>query len=555
MLERLSKYQFEYLLLPLLWLVAILLVNPIGDFPLNDSWSYGKAVQNLVEDGEFHLTKFTGMPLFTQVVWGGLWGEIFGFSFTVLRFSTLFLALVTQMAFFALLRTWGVDRKMALLGTLILGYNPLFFNLSFTFMTDIPFMACVVLSLLFFFRGLSHGKLWLRALAIGVAVLAVLERQLGLFLPMTFAIALMLHQGFRLRPLLEAALGIAVVAGAFFGYIEWLDAHQGLPFYLEESFNAPGHESFKAMQRHLVKWAWNAMDYLALFMLPALLLKAGALYRSIANKWVLMAVGAISLFWVGKSIAWLFRSGKFLPERVGNVWYDFGLGPLTTPDVYTDGMAHGLDGIGFLAPTISILSTIARMVLLTMVLFQLYQFVRTLLQRASVKEQAWKMAVLLGAGIYLFPICYRWYFVRYLLPLLVLALPFVLTFSPQKDWKSPWLGYVAAGILALGMVFSIGATRDYLNWNRSRWEAYDWLREEGVPRTSIDGGFEVNEWTRQNDPEIPNPDDQLFYIPSREHMITFNPVAGYEVLRVFPYQRTFPLGQDSILVLRAIPQP
>ena len=82
MLDRLQKYPFEYALIFLLWLIALLLVNPLGDFPLNDSWSYGKAVHNLVEDGEFRLGKFTGMPLLTQVLWGSLWCEIFGFSFT-----------------------------------------------------------------------------------------------------------------------------------------------------------------------------------------------------------------------------------------------------------------------------------------------------------------------------------------------------------------------------------------------------------------------------------------------------------------------------------------
>ena len=104
--------------------------------------------------------------------------------------------------------------------------------------------------------------------------------------------------------------------------------------------------------------------------------------------------------------------------------------------------------------------------------------------------------------------------------------------------------------------FSIGATRDYLSWNRTRWEAYEWLRsEQGVPRMQIDGGFEINEWSRQTDPEILNPDDQLFYVPSREYMVTFNLPPGYDLLRAFPYHRIFPPGPDSILVVQQLPPP
>lgn len=137
---------------------------------------------------------------------------------------------------------------------------------------------------------------------------------------------------------------------------------------------------------------------------------------------------------------------------------------------------------------------------------------------------------------------------------ILLVNPLVLTFSPAKNGKSPWPGRLAIGLLLCAMVFSIGATRDYLTWNRTRWTAYDWLRtEQAIPRIEIDGGFEVNEWSRQTDPGMLNPDDQLFYVPSRAYMVTFNQPPGYELLRAFPCQRIFPPGPDSILVVRQLP--
>ena len=68
------------------WLFMVLLANPVGEFPLNDDWSYSRAVQNLIEHGRLELTGFTSMPLIAQVFWGALFCLPFGFSFTALRF-------------------------------------------------------------------------------------------------------------------------------------------------------------------------------------------------------------------------------------------------------------------------------------------------------------------------------------------------------------------------------------------------------------------------------------------------------------------------------------
>lgn len=36
-------------IIALLWALAILTVQPMGDFPLNDDWSYGMTAKRLVE--------------------------------------------------------------------------------------------------------------------------------------------------------------------------------------------------------------------------------------------------------------------------------------------------------------------------------------------------------------------------------------------------------------------------------------------------------------------------------------------------------------------------
>jgi hypothetical protein len=52
------------------WRLMVLLVNPSGEFPLNDDWAYARAVQTLIQNGRLELTDFTSMPLIAQVFWG-----------------------------------------------------------------------------------------------------------------------------------------------------------------------------------------------------------------------------------------------------------------------------------------------------------------------------------------------------------------------------------------------------------------------------------------------------------------------------------------------------
>ncbi|HLA86644.1 MAG TPA: hypothetical protein VJL10_01350, partial [Anaerolineales bacterium] len=61
-----------------MWLLLVLFVNPVGKFPLNDDWSYARAVQSLVEHGHLELTGFTSMPLIAQALWGALFCLPFG---------------------------------------------------------------------------------------------------------------------------------------------------------------------------------------------------------------------------------------------------------------------------------------------------------------------------------------------------------------------------------------------------------------------------------------------------------------------------------------------
>ena len=132
------------ILLGLIWICMVALTNPVGDFPLNDDWAYGYSVRRLLEQGQLRFSDWTGPNLFGQVLWGLLFCLPFGFSFTALRLSTAVLGLVGVLATYGILRELKTSREIAAIAALILACSPIYFVLSLTFMTDVPFTAFAI---------------------------------------------------------------------------------------------------------------------------------------------------------------------------------------------------------------------------------------------------------------------------------------------------------------------------------------------------------------------------------------------------------------------------
>ena len=107
------KYSHSLILLSL-FLIAEIIINPIGEFSLNDDWSYTKSVETLNNTGVFEIGYWPAMTLYAHVLWGLLFVKVFGFSFTVLRISVLILSLITLLTIHKLVFNITHDKKTAL---------------------------------------------------------------------------------------------------------------------------------------------------------------------------------------------------------------------------------------------------------------------------------------------------------------------------------------------------------------------------------------------------------------------------------------------------------
>lgn len=198
------------LLLVGIWVLVALLINPRGEFPLNDDWIYAKTVKTLLAGGGLHFADMYA-NIVAQIFWGALFCLPFGFSFTALRISTLTLGLIGVLALYGVLREAGADRNTALFGALLLAFNPLYMVLSYSFMSDVPFTAVCIVSLYFIMRGFRRNTHFEVAAGLSLACLALLIRQPGLAIFVGFALAYLAKSGWRPRNLFLA--GISVMLG------------------------------------------------------------------------------------------------------------------------------------------------------------------------------------------------------------------------------------------------------------------------------------------------------------------------------------------------------
>ena len=178
---------FALLSLTLIWTGMWLLSGPSGDFPLNDDWVYALSVRSILETGRFSLPSPASANVITQAYWGALFCLPFGFSFMALRVSTFALGAVGVLSVYLLLRELGATRRIAVVGALSLAVNPVYLELSVTFMTDVPFISLFAASLWLYVRGVRRDSGVTIAAAFAVALAAMLVRQFALALPVAMA--------------------------------------------------------------------------------------------------------------------------------------------------------------------------------------------------------------------------------------------------------------------------------------------------------------------------------------------------------------------------------
>ncbi len=517
------------------WAALTAIINPIAEVILSDDGAYAYSVKSLLETGSLKISAWGSMNLFSQVYWGALFCLPFGFSYTALRLSTLTIALAALLALYGLMREAGAASATALFGVLILALNPLFFELSFTFMTDVPFLGFTLVAMYLLVRGVKRQSRMELVFGLLAAIAALLIRQTGLALFFALSLTYLVKNELSKRNAIIAAAPALLGLGVQLSYQTWLK----MTGRITARFGEPAREildvasmSMSHATKHVASGVVFALLYVGLFMLPLMLFIGYGRFRDLCRQQRWIAVSTSTVLFAAGTFA-LLHHGP-MPLLLNNL-YDIGLGPVTV----TGSKFFPSAGRVFWSAVTVIAILTAALVLQVLIAAIL------LLVRTRGQNQELLLMLLATGAIYFVPLPFvPVLFDRYLLPLVPLATVVLFMMCSRGNALSRrWTALAVLVLLTYG-AFAIAGTHDYLAWNRSRWQA---LRTLTVARhirpDQIDGGYEFNCTYRSPEHLSAVGDDFL---------ISFCPVPGYLEAGRYTFRRWLPPGEGTILVLRKV---
>ncbi len=536
-----------------IYLACVLLVNPAGEFPLNDDWCYTRSAFGFAAENRMQVDEFSAPSLVGQALYGGLLAKCLGKSFLLLRLSTIVLSLCTALLLRFVFLRLDVPENIAWVALLAWIFNPIQFCLAFSFMTEIPFLFFITLSIAFlvlFLQSDKSGYLAASGAAVGYAFLI---RQTAVLFLGAAALALLAETGngghlSKLKRLVCLLGPSSIIMAA---YLLWTGTHGGATAASTRKFELLRHLTREQVLGNF----FGLLFYLAFMLMPLWLYLVPQAVRiwhrhKIPATFVLVFWSALSCFGL-----WWFQSHysrfPYLPARAFhaqmpfllNVLFDSGLGPITLDPTYygpppipvypklwlgiTFLTAFGLVVMGLLGTsrTDSAESItgdrnhrpVRRFALISLLAAGTFEVVSSHVQEGGLFDRHLLIAAL-PLAVYMGLISAR---------------------RASCDTRRFALSASAIAAIALAALawFSITATHDYLAWNRCRWDLGNELLACSVDPLTISGGFEFNAWHNYDTFRARGKIEKVFYwwYDNPIYVIAMEPQEGYGILKRTEY--------------------
>lgn len=539
-------------ILAALWWTAVYLTGSAGSIPLGDDWSFAKAAFRIASGEGYNPPDWAAMTLVVHALWGAFLAKFFGMNFIALRGGMLVLGLLCGVLFWIGLRRIGTPRATTTIAVASLLFNPLYFAVSHSFMTDVTFLTLLIAQTFCLMKCADSGLSW-RWIGWSslTTVLAVLTRDPGI-IP-AFVMFLVVFAERRNRTALRSALPFAAGMLAIVVFRDWARG-AGVDLSHSEFFRDVLIFSLKAMywQEWLEKTD-SALLYTGFFSLPLLVPVAVRLLRESGA----VRMRAISGFICGLAFlgVWFAVSGNHFPPETG--WMDEAgfVGQATLYDVMirhesdVPRVPHWMVDVATAAAIIGGALLVSAVTAIGMLSPRKRRWAAFCALAALATNAQW---ILMGS-----------YLDRYALPGIVLVLILCSIILSERPAPRSALSFAAAIALFFG-VWSIAGVHDFFEWQRARWVGLEYLTGAlGIPPSRIDGGFEFNGWHTEKHPIPyaeyaftkehiePRTDRSWWWVGDAEYMVTFGRVPGYQVIKTFPYERWMPGRSDwAIHVLR-----
>lgn len=485
--------KYRALFCALLLILCVLLSRPFVEMGMSDDWSYIWSAKVLAQTGHIAYFGWAAPILGWQLVLGSLFIRIFGFSFSTARFSMLLVAAATA---FLLQRTFvraGLIEFNATIATLCLVVSPLYLPLAFSFMTDMGGLFSILLCLYICLRAIqAHSDrsafAWLIFAVVSNTIAGTVRQTAWLGILVLVPSAYFIMRRRKLPKALSAAIWSAGVA-CVFACIHWFKLQ---PFTSQEGL-LDFYPDRIALKHCVISFA-HAILGLTFFLMAILLAYLGKL--SAQNKrmisifcgiMTILALIIVFTFHHASDANWLVPfTGNYVTAR-GLLSYSAILG--NRPLVVTPGVRAALT-LFSLAATLSF------------VLF-VFSNPKVCWKKTSNRDRVlpWSTLTML---LLPFSLAYSALLIpraaenslydRYLLPLLVVALVFLVRFYQERvTIRLPMTSIACIVIFAL---FGIAGMHDLFAMDRARLRATKELHAAGIPDTSFYGGFDYDGWTQ-----------------------------------------------------------
>jgi hypothetical protein len=497
---------------------ASLWVGPRANVPVIDDWVYAWSVEHLLQTGRLRVLEISAIYPIAQIVWGWLFVRVAGFSFGVLRCSTVALSTLGCWAVYLTLREMGCRRTTSLLAACALAVDPVYF-------------ASLAAIATYFYVGAvcrdRPGRLWIGGL---FSIAAFLVRPIAVILPISVAPALLGRTGWRAAlgraawPLLTTVVAMVALRGVLgraLGPLDWEANREG---QLRWWFLIP-----------MTTYAgWNIAA-----LIESVFPLAPVLLASMVRRRRAMLVAGVGLL-------------LMVPLRLA-------LGALPTPlpdwqtwslqDIAARAMIGGNLGSSAwsmrVAPALPVLGLLAVVAL------------AAVCAHGWVRAPRWGRAeILVGtlALLHLALINLLWlYNDRYYL---VLAPAWAILGARALD-EDRLAKSAAAACLVLWAAIAISGTRDMLAFNEACAAAAQEIEATGVPASEIDAGWPLNGWRLYAHSEnLPPGSDRRYDVPfvtsdrATRYAIMNRPLPGFDVVRVVPLERASWQATRAVYVLR-----
>jgi len=505
-------------------------IHPFLDLPFHDDWTYAWSVERLLKRRELSVLDWSAHYPLVQILWGSLFCLPYGFSFSALRVSTVVLASFAGLAVYGTLREFERTRSESLIATVVLIINPVFFILTFSFMTDVPFVSFAAMAFFFFARALCREnphELWVGCI---FGACAFFIRQVALAIPGSLLLYVLFAPPYRswkyiLPPLVFCLLLLP------------------MPFFLTQIFGTTSQYAAKTIwvtDFWLHRYEQAVPGVLRIFIHGGLALISITLpmIASLCRRRAFWGSVAALLFLTGCSILFV---GEF-PNPLEGMWRLNTLGKerhllqgSPAPDFLPAWLNYPLAVLSLFASAgiiVKIITAIGSGIEQPLCLFVWYTLVQFFFLIVLWLFDAW------GSDRYSLV----------LLPPLIVILA-----NNQLKSKS-----TIAGIAVLS-VLSMLVTWNETQTSRATAQAVAWLRGKDIPLARVDAGYVFNGWNLYAHPDnlppgaLPERDIPLITSGEKKpYVIAASPISGYRVLREYGWSIPFKLANYRIYVLEQL---